>query len=48
MSLTNATRETNRNYMILEGTEGYFSMLDDADKHYEKRKIKNESSKEGT
>ena len=46
MPLKNATRETDRRDMILEGTEGYFSRLDDADKRSEKQKIKNQSSKE--
>ena len=48
MSLSNAIRETDRRYMILGGTEGYFSTLDDAVKRSEKRKIKNQSSKEGS
>ena len=48
MSITNATRKTDRKYMILRGTEGYFSPLDDADKRSEKRKIKNQSSKNGS
>ena len=48
MPLKNATRETDRRDMILGGTEGYFSPLDDADKRSEKRKIKNQSSKNGS
>ena len=48
MSLPNAIRETDRRYMILGGTEGYFSTLDDAVKRSEKRKIKNQSSKNGS
>ena len=34
--------------MILGYTEGYFSMLDDADKRSEKRKIKNKLTKKGS
>ena len=47
MSLKNATKGGDRTYMILRGTEGYFSTLEDAGKRSEKRKIKNQSSKEG-
>ena len=46
MSLKNVIREIDRRDMILEGTEGYFSRLDDPDKRSEKQKIKNQSSKE--
>ena len=48
MSLQNATKGSDRTYMILRGTEGYFSALDDARKRSEKRKIKTQSSKEGS
>ena len=48
MSLQNATKGSDRPYMILGGTEGYFSTLDDAVKRSEKRKIKNQSSKNGS
>ena len=48
MPLQNVTKEIYGKYMILMGTEGYFSPLDDADKRSEKRKIKNQSSKEGS
>ena len=48
MPLKNATRETDRRDMILGGTEGYFSPLDDADKRSEKQKIKNQPSKKGS
>ena len=37
-----------RRDMILGSTEGYFSKLEDADKRAEKRKIKNQSSKNGS
>ena len=47
MSLQNATKGSDRTYMILGCTEGYFSMLDDADKRSEKRKIKNKLTKNG-
>ena len=37
MPLQNATTGSDRTYMILRGTEGYFSALDDVDKRSEKR-----------
>ena len=48
MSLKNVIREIDRRDMILEGTEGYFSRLDDPDKRSEKQKIKNQPSKKGS
>ena len=48
MSLENVTKEIYRRDMILGYTKGYFSALDDAGKRSEKRKIKNQSSKEGS
>ena len=47
-SLQNATKGSDRMYMIVGGTEGYFSALDGADKRSEKRKIKNQSTKKGS
>ena len=47
-SLQNATKGSDRMYMILVCTEEYFSMLDDADKSSEKRKIKNKLTKNGS
>ena len=48
MPLQNATKGDDRTYMILGATEGYFSTLDDVDKRSENRKIKNQSSKNGS
>ena len=45
MSLENVTQGIDRKDVILRYIEGYFSPLDDADKHSEMRKIKNESTK---
>ena len=48
MLLENATKGNDQRDMIIGGTEGYFSTLDDADKRSEKRKIKNQSTKKGS
>ena len=48
MSLQNTTKGSDRRDMILKGTEGYFSALDDVDKRSEKQKIKNQSPKNGS
>ena len=48
MSLKNVTKGDDRRDMILGSTWGYFSTLDDAGKRSEKRKIKNQSSKNGS
>ena len=45
MLLENATKGNDQRDMIIGGTEGYFSTLDDADKRSEKRKMKNQSTK---
>jgi len=48
MSLENNTKGGDRKYMIVGCTEGYFSPLDDTDKRPEKRKIKNQLTKNGS